>query len=337
MRHCLVLRRASIATAVALSFATLAPRIAATNEVQVAGSARDLVVHDAEETLRDYCVRDAAGILWLELPGGARFELVTSIDDPVIANHGDGAFHSFDATEVRSALNAVRFPLEGIRADVFLLPYPRRHGLDSAAGRELILLSPGVRPIERAQQHYEVTHELGHVVQYALMPDDVSDRWSRYRSLRGIADEVVYSASSNHANRPHEIFAEDFRALFGGPLAVQAGTIENSDIPNPVGVGGLDRFLLSLSGARLPVIDLTASANPARGALRLAQTSGSPVPVDLFDVFGRRVATLDPHAAGGGIEWAWDGSDATGRRFSGVVFARIRGSVRGTLKVTLLQ
>jgi hypothetical protein len=337
MRHCLVLRRASIATVLALTFATLAPRLAATNEVQVGGSARGLVIHDAEETLRDYCVRDAAGVLWLELPGGARFELVTSIDDPVILNHGDGAFHPFDATEVRRAVNEVRFPLEGIRADVFLLPYPRREGLDSAAGRELILLSPGVRAIERAQQHCEVTHELGHVVQYALMPDDHLDFWSRYRRLRGIADEAVYCASSNHANRPHEIFAEDFRALFGGALAVQTGTIENSDIPSPLSVGGLDRFLLSLSGASAAGLDFAASANPARGTLRFAQTGGSPRPVDLFDVSGRRVATLDPHAAGGVVEWNWNGSDDAGRRFTGVVLARIRGSARAAIKVTMLQ
>ena len=36
-----------------------------------------------------------------------------------------------------------------------------------------------------------------------------------YLPLRGITDLNVYSDAAPHADRPHEIFAEDFRALFG--------------------------------------------------------------------------------------------------------------------------
>jgi len=57
--------------------------------------------------------------------GRRRFELITSISDPLISNGGDGSFHPFDESQVRSALSQVRFPLPGLSADVFLLPYPR--------------------------------------------------------------------------------------------------------------------------------------------------------------------------------------------------------------------
>ena len=36
-----------------------------------------IVIHDAQETLRDWCRPDSQGTLWLMLPGGMRFELVT--------------------------------------------------------------------------------------------------------------------------------------------------------------------------------------------------------------------------------------------------------------------
>ena len=57
------------------------------------------------------------------------------------------------------------------------------------------------------------------------IPDD-ADGWTRYRALRGIGGASVCNASAPHADRPHEIFAEDFRP-FGGDLANYSGTIEN--------------------------------------------------------------------------------------------------------------
>ena len=195
-----------------------------------------LAIHDAAETLRDWCVTDAQGLLWLVLPGGARYELVTSVSDDVITNPGDGSFHPFDALEVRTALATVSYPLDDVVADVFILPYPRRADLGSAAGPGLILLSPGVYPLPSTQQHAEAVHELGHVVQHAHLPDADTDGWSRYRTLRGIEDTSVYYDEAEHADQPHEIFAEDFRALFGGALANTSGTIENAALTPPAEV-----------------------------------------------------------------------------------------------------
>jgi hypothetical protein len=315
---------AALLTAVVLAGSASAARA---NEIAAPGlpTSGGLVVHDAAETLRDFCRTDDAGVLWLELPGGARYELITSVDDPAIANHGDGSFHPFDGAEVEAAIAAVSYPLDDVAADVFVLPYPRRVGLASAAGAGVALLSPGVYALPPAQQHAETVHELGHVVQRADLPDADAEAWIRYRSLRGIADVTVYRADAAHADRPHEIFAEDFRALFGGALANSTGTIENSGLALPDQVAGLEDFLLSLAGAPLAVT-LGASPNPTRGAVVFSRgATRAAVALDLFDLAGRRLATLRPAAAGDGQRWSWDGRDGAGRRVeAGLVFARTR-------------
>lgn len=304
----------------------LTAAVACANELPAASSLTGLVIHGPEVTLRDYC-RVEDGRLWLCLPHGARFELVTSTLDPVISNPGDGSFHPFDEAVVRAALDQVRFPLHGVAAEIFLLPYPRRDGLQSAAGNGLILLSPGVLPPSAAQQHAELVHELGHVVQYGLMPDHAGDLWSRYRTLRGLTDLSRYSQDAAHADRPHEIFAEDFRALFGGGLANYSGTIENPALCMPQAVSGLEAFMLHLAGIPLTAGPLEAYPIPSAGSLRLRRSGGEAQPVDVFDVTGRRVATLDPTLAASGWEWRWDGRDHGGRTLGpGVWLARARGS-----------
>jgi hypothetical protein len=299
------------------------------------GAPSGLRIHDADETLRNFCRVDDDGRMWLQVPTGARFELVTSVHDPAIANPGDGTFHPFDAAEVRDAIGAVRYPLDGITADVFILPFPRRSGVESAAAPGLILLSPGVREVAREHQHYEVVHELGHVVQYALMPDRDVERWRAYRALRGIENEDVYASSSAHANRPREIWAEDFRALFGGAAANFSGTIENAALALPHQVEGLDAFMMALAGGGASFA-LHAAPSPSRGAVRFSRAGGTATPLELFDLAGRRVATLEPELVAGGWEWRWDGRDARGRAPGpGIVFARPRDG-GATTRVTLV-
>ena len=161
------------ATVLGLAVAVLAARADELSGAAAGGAG--IVIHDAAETLTRYCVTDTTGVTWLTLPGGGRWELVTSTADPAIANPGDGSFHPFDAHEVRAAIDGVRVPLAGIGVEVFILPYPRRAGLTSAAAPGIILLSPGVTPIVRETQHATVTHELGHVVHLARMPEELQD------------------------------------------------------------------------------------------------------------------------------------------------------------------
>lgn len=312
--------------------ALTAPAASSAGDDVIPGAA-GFVVHDAGETLREWCEVDAEGRTWLVLPDGLRFELVTSTSDPVIANPGDGSFHPFDPVEVRAALSAVRFPLRGLAARVFLLPYPRRLGLESAAAPGVILLSPGVLPIAREHQHAELVHELGHVLQYARLPDSDTEGWARYRRLRGIEGDA-YAASSRHADRPHEIFAEDFRYLFGGPWANTSGTIENQALPLPDAVEGLEPFLLALGASPGPIA-IRVTPNPARGALEFARADVVRAPLDVFDASGRRLAALPATAAAGGTRWHWDAADPRRPR-AGVLFARVRGEAGPATRFAVL-
>ncbi len=295
---------------------------------------RGFVIHDARETLERFC-RWEDGRLWFEISSGARWELVTSTSDPVITNPGDGRFHPYDAAEVTRALSAVRFPLTGIAAEIFILPYPRRSGLESAAGPGLILLSPGVRALSAAHQHSEFTHELGHVVQYVRMPDSDGDRWQRYSSLRGL-DEATNRSGSAHADRPHEIFAEDFRALFGGVLSNVEGTIENATLEHPGSVAGLEEFFLSLATESGEMAMKLSAPSVSRGAVVYSRLGYELAPLDVFDVTGRRLATVMPTTQMGSVSWTWDGRDPQGQRVRGVTFARARDGAGGAAKVTRL-
>src|ERR1051326_6180251 len=173
-----------------------------------------IVVHDAAETLRDYCHSDA-GRLYLELPDGSRWELVTSATVPAISNPGDGAFHAIEPAEVASALDQLNYPL-------------------------------------------------------------------------------VNTASAAHADRPHEIWAEDFRALFGGAAATSAGTIENASLAYPTQIAGLDRFMASLAASAASAGSARLMAAPlARGAVSFSRFGTRAAVLDVFDAAGRRLASVE--------------------------------------------
>jgi len=316
-------------------FATLATTASA-SELGSAARAHGMFIHDADETLRMYCAWNGATLVFTA-PGGASWELVTSTTDSAISNPGDGEFHPFDASEVQQAIEGVGYPLQRVSAEIFILPYPRRLGLESAAGPGLILLSPGVREIPSETQQAEFVHELGHVVQYTLMPDTDTQGWARYRELRGIEDEAVYDGSAPHANRPHEIFAEDFRALFGPLTANSARTIENDALTYPTQVGGLEDFMVGLAGAAVRPGALALVGDALRGAAHFSRSGYAPAVLDVYDVTGRRIAALAPQADSNGSSWTWDGRDASGRAVRGsVVFARARDGHGGTARVIRL-
>jgi hypothetical protein len=330
------IRARSIATTLAmLSLASL-PAAALANEVGGGLRTSGFTIHDAAETLRDYCHVEN-GLLVFTLPGGQSWELVTSTSDPAIANAGDGSFHMFDKAQVSAALAGVRFPLSRVSAEIFILPYPRRAGLESAAAPGLILLSPGVRELPVEQQHAEFTHELGHVVQYALMPDADTLAWSRYRQVRGLEDVATYCAGAVHSNRPHEIFAEDFRALFGDVQANSTGTIENATIAYPTQVRGLSDLMLSLAASPAPSSPLTVAPMGSHGEMMLARNGTGAAILDVYDVAGRRVASLLPVADGNGAHWSWDGRAASGERIvATVLFARVRDGRGGVARIVQL-
>jgi len=210
--------------------------------------------------------------------------------------------------------------------------------LESAAGPGLILLSPGVRALSREHQHSEFVHELGHVIQYSLFPDADGSGWSRYARLRGL-QPGVNTAAAAHAARPHEIWAEDFRALFGGPAANSAGTIENATLPYPTRVAGLATFMESLAAGSSARETHTLVAVPvAHGTLTFSRFGAGAAVIDVFDAAGRRLASLAPAPGGNSVAWSWDGNDGAGRPVRGaVVYARARDGEGGVARVVVTR
>jgi hypothetical protein len=329
-------RNALISLALAAFLAPAGALPATAHEISSASFTPGLQIHSAQDVLERFCV-EREGRLVLTLPGGASFELITSVDDPAISNSGDGRFHPFPEAEVRSALQSIRFPLEGIAAQVYILPFPRRSGLESAAGPGLILLSPGVRELSPPQVHAELAHELGHVVHHARMPDRDVEAWQRYRQLRGITDESVFHPWAEHANRPHEIFAEDFRALFGGELANYAGTIENPALAQPASVAGLRDFMLEIGAAASPALSF-AYPNPTRGPARVVIGGAPAGGLAIFDVSGRQVRRVkDGLPQAGGVSYEWDGRAEDGSRVAaGAYLARAWDGAGPAVRIIVL-
>jgi len=215
-----------------------------------------ILIHGVDDVLANYTF-EQNGKLYFAVPSVQAWEFITDVSDPDITNKGDGAFHTFDMSVVKQALAETSYPLDQLELEIFILPFPRRGVLNSSATTGKMFLSPGVYQFIPEQEHYTVTHELGHVIHRRFMPDDASPLWQEYRELRRITDTAVYNNTAIHRNRPNEIFAEDFRFLFGSRLANYCGSIENRDLPLPTEVAGLKDFFLSLP-ATVTVDDVAA-------------------------------------------------------------------------------
>lgn len=251
----------------------------------------------SDEILSARTERTSTGDLLFQDANGARIRFITSPSDPQIQNPGNGAFHPVDPSAVMDALAEIPQEfLAGLQVDIFLLPYPRSGMLSSSADSRAIYLTPGVLPYEPYQIHFLLAHEMGHCVHRALLPDGNETGWAEWAALRGVTDPAIYNAQSAHADRPHEIFAEDFRVLFGGALARQDGSIENRHLASPQSIPALAGFYRGLAGA-LPA-DLASGwsvyPNPARlgRQLTLRAPSGrsdidGDLQAELFDASGR--------------------------------------------------
>jgi hypothetical protein len=261
-----------------------------------------------DEVLREHTAPLPTGDLGFRESDGALVRLIVSVEDPEILNRGDGVFHPADEAAVDRALQEL--PSQYLRAlwvEIYLLPYPRAGRLSSSADTRAIYLSPGVRSYDEDQVAFLVTHEIGHTFHRRFMPDSLTDLWAEWAALRGVADISIFNEDAAHAYRPHEIFAEDFRVLFGGPAARSGAGIENPQLPSPDDVPGLREFYERLAGGRpLPAVAaLHVSPNPVRAGqtlvLRLPQgefvRSGGPT-ASLVDVSGRVVAELAFRLAG---------------------------------------
>jgi hypothetical protein len=309
-------------------------------------------VHSSTVVTERFCSW-SDGRLFFQAANGERWELITSVDEPEITNHGDGRFHPLDESVVAAAISGISYPISKIDVDVYILPYPRRGSLKSSAGNGAIYLSPGTREYSDQTAHALVAHELGHQVHRVYLPDGDGAGWDTYARLRGFHGDPRYSSDAAHAYRPREVFAEDFRALFGSDLARQGQSLENPDLVWPSMVTGLADYLQQLSARYLDSSLLAAYPNPFRTRVRVEVDLGraglgTPSPVivlsgdqagalsgsaslsnlwwvSIFDARGRLTKTVPLSLdASGKAFFEWDGNDSRGRRVPrGVFFARL--------------
>lgn len=295
--------------------------VAGTSEVRAASlpACPGIRILSAEEILRDHVCRTDSGELLLVDATGSRRRLVTATDDPEVSNSGDGAFHPPEFEDAAAVLLEVAPEFTAkLQVVIYLLPFPRAGTLSSSSDSLAIYLSPGTEE-EAVRRSLPLTlaHETGHAVQRRILPRADVEAWLEYRRLRGLTDTTLFRSDGPHADRPQEIFAEDFRVLFGGPAARGSGSIENSRISGPEQVPGLAGFLRgrleTTPGEAAPLAREPGDAsdparlfpNPARpgswvtvdlssgGEFTRARAEGAAAPirfeVSVLDVTGRRI------------------------------------------------
>lgn len=274
--------------------------------------------HLVQEGDRQYLRHPAIGELELvsEAPGGR--ELVMP-----------------SADVVAGALAAMRGFETDLHVQVFILPAFPRLVTSSFARQDAIFLAPAFGEQADEVLSYIVVHELGHVMCWATL-DGHPERWADYLELRGLTFQDD-PASVPHADRNREIIAEDFRALFGGPLATASGTIENGALPHPEAVPGLRTFLRDhLQDIGSTPVATSASAvypNPCREQARVEMTLNDALAkgatdtpqLEVYDLRGRLVRRINGGSvANGRVSVVWDGRDGSGRRApSGLYLYRV--------------
>jgi hypothetical protein len=275
-----------------------------------------------------------------------RYHFITSTEDFLITNVGDGRFHPMSVTTVIEAMAALRMQDAGLQLRVFVLPFPRREVIDSSARADMVFLSPGAREVGDYAVHFTVTHELGHLYQYRWLPDHEVHAWNYYRILRGIEDHSRFNDRAAHRDRPHEIFAEDFRFLYGGPQSTYSGSIENDELTLPSEVEGLEEFMTSLrQGVPSFAARLQSVPNPFNPETEIrvefdAPPGVAPVRVDVFDARGGLVRCLHRGPVSSrSLRLPWDGRNTAGTAVgSGVYFAQLDfAGRRSSTKLLLLK
>ena len=316
-----------------------------------------VTLYTPEIIITELAERDDDGALYMRMPGELlRYRLVEDIGDEVIVNKGDGSFHPIEIAYVLQALEAIDVA-GGIldhAVEVYILPYPRYYPLTSSASGNRIFLSPGVFDVNQYAAACMVTHEFGHTYQFHYMPDDDTESWYRYLTLRGIYQDPAFTSTAEHMFRPKEVFAEDFRYLFGGNEARYTGTIENTELVPPTLVPGLESFMVALAGVAeenlvasfsgMPPLAVSNHPNPFNPATVITLTFGAAaadaerrVDVKVYGVDGRLVRTLYSGAVSGDrLSLVWNGTDDRGASVtSGIYFYRAASNV-GTVTGKML-
>lgn len=258
----------------------------------------------------------------------------------------DAKLVPFDEAQVLDALAAMHgFDID-LEVDVFVLPAPPAIVNSSYSAGNNIYLAPGTGLIAASTQAYIVTHEMGHVLTWAFL-DDSTSRWNEYMELRGLTHEDN-GPDAAHADRAREIVAEDFRYLFGGPLATASGSIENRELPLPDQVDGLvalmDGFLSERPLVQVTRYVATAFPNPCNPRttvlMELPVGTTGQVRLSIYDVRGRLVRSIDGGAVQGDhamLDWNGDDDQGSGVASGRYLYVMQAGGIQAQGSLTLVR
>jgi hypothetical protein len=307
----------------------------------------DVTVFSADDLRERLTTLDGDPVI--DLDGSRHVRVITDIGDPDISNKGDGRFHPFGEAAVLETLGRLSHPNLKIPVTIYILPYPRRSVLVSSTSGSEVFLSPHVLEIHPEVSAYIVAHEIGHVLHNEYMPDGTR-AWNDFRRVRGLDDTDTFSDYAPHPYRPKEIFAEDFRVLFGGDVAAWNGQIENPVLPTSTLVAGLETFMSELGGTRHYArveVAATSFPNPFNPETEIMITvpddvllAGESVSVRIYNVRGALVRELyDDAPSRASLRLRWDGTDGRGTQVASAhYFAQIRaGEQKTTLKLVMLK
>ena len=303
-------------------------------------------LYTAEHLAKNTVIEGSRGVT--QLNNNLFLNVITDINDPLIQNKGDGRFHPFDHYQVIDLLGEIVFPWLDLEVDVYLLPYPRANLLTSSTSGRRLFLSPQVLEISREGAAYILAHEIGHAFHNKYLPDRDSRQWSDYRQIRGILDPTRFSNESAHAYQPKEIFAEDFRVLFGGTSAFFGGNIENPELVSPLYVPDLKEFFWQVAYRGLAQRFITAVENfpnPFNPETELIVSltdesllSGEWLSVRIYDVRGALVRNLYSSAPSGvEVRVRWDGRDDRGNQVATAAYFAVAEVGRSKVTQKLLM
>lgn len=260
------------------------------------------------------------------------------INNPIAGDR----FHPLDEELARRILSQmVAMPPSAMEVTIYLLPGLPTVEMSSFCSGAEVFIAAGLADWPEAVAASTLTHEIGHAVQHLGLPGRRGPGWERYLELRGLTDTSIYSEQAAHYQRPAEIFAEDFRVLFGGEPATVSGTQENPDLPSPETVDGLREFFLQVMALQwlsfqggITAHNVPNPFNPSTVILldlaEEAVLAGGQVQVVVFDARGRLVRRFEPVAVSPQIQLHWEGRDDAGRPVASgryVYRARVGASV----------
>lgn len=160
---------------------------------------------------------------------------------------GNLALQAVDSEEYMKALEEITIPLEKVgNYKIYFMEYKLKKFYSALAlsfkdGSAVVFGT--YHKLSAEKIHQMAVHELGHHLDFQFMD---KEKWREYKKLRAITNENKYNNSSKvYMNRSQEIFAEDFRLLFGGELAVKIPHL-NKDLVHPSKVEGLKELYLSI-------------------------------------------------------------------------------------------